>query len=220
MPYTLAKHLQSLLPALGVDVVFDVGANQGQFARRLREIGYKGWILSFEPNPALSEGLRSVAVTDPRWRVLDHALGDEDSMLTLHVTRSDDLASALPANPYAEETFGMNIAVMRDVEVSVLRLDGMYEALQQEHGFARPFLKMDTQGFDLHVLRGAEGVWPTLAGVLTEMSLKPIYDGMPDITESLDAVRQAGFEVTGIFPVAHDSTGALIEIDCVARRRG
>lgn len=216
---TLSTHLEALLPELGADAVFDVGANTGQFARSLRDTGYKGWILSFEPNPVLAEALNVTAASDPRWLVFPYALSAEDGTLTLHVTQRDDLASALPINAYGKAAFGEGMTIVRDVEVPMRRLDTIYEDLRQAYGFARPFLKMDTQGFDLHVLRGAEGVWTSIVGLLTEMSLKPLYEGMPDATESLDAVRDAGFDVSGVYAVSSDPSGALIELDCVARRR-
>lgn len=198
--------------------MFDVGANRGQFAQRLRQIGYRGWIVSFEPNRDLLPLLERLSARDPRWRILPLALGDSEGTQTLHVSGSDDLASVLTINDYARQSLGTVANVVRDTDVDVQRLDTVYPALRQELGFARPFLKIDTQGYDLNVFRGAEGCWPDLAGLITEMSLQPLYDGMPDLTESLRAIRAAGFDVTGLFRVVSDSSMRLIEVDCVARR--
>ena len=46
-----------------------MGANRGQYARRLRRTGFKGHIASFEPVPAVFEELRATAAEDPRWLV-------------------------------------------------------------------------------------------------------------------------------------------------------
>ena len=220
-PHSFEKHLQSLLRRLDVDCVFDIGANRGQFASTLRRIGFNGWILSFEPIPPLVDTLRQRSASDVRWRVLPYAIGNHDGTLTLHVpSKHSPLASALKLNEFARTTFRVEGLTHADeIEVPVYRLDTICGDLMKEHGIRRPFLKLDTQGFDLQALEGARGVLPLLVGLQTEVSLQPLYEGMPDITESLDTIRSMGFDVTGIFPVVYDPRGALIEMDCLAQRR-
>src|SRR5581483_618078 len=53
--------LRSLLARHRIDLVFDVGANRGQFAQALRRLGYRGEIVSFEPLAAHGEALRAAA---------------------------------------------------------------------------------------------------------------------------------------------------------------
>lgn len=217
-PNSVKRHLRELFPDLGVDCVFDVGANKGQFAEMLREIGFDGHIVSFEPNQELYQRLVAASAGDARWSVRSDALGDVEDTAVLHVSEADDLASVLTISDYAKASFGAAADVVRSESVSVRRLDGLYEGLRQEIGFSHPFLKMDTQGYDLQVLRGAEGCRAGLAGLMTEMSLQPLYVGMPSMAESLAAVREAGFDVTGLYPVVSDGSRRLIEVDCVARR--
>ena len=215
----LHGHLRDLLADLRVDCVIDVGANEGQFARSLRDHGFRGYILSFEPVPAMAPRLASELGRDPLWRHLPLALGDQDGRLTLHVPRRSLFASALPASEYGRTAFqDRPFDTLVEEVVPVRRLDSLFAQLRDELGFERPFLKLDTQGYDLHVLRGAQGSLESICGLLTEMSLRPLYEGMPDIADSLEAVRTAGFEITGLFPVVRDASGALIEVDCVARR--
>ena len=216
---SIQRHLGELLSVLGTDCVFDVGANRGQFAQSLREIGYAGHIVSFEPNPALIPALNAASARDPRWTIQAVALGDADETQTLHVPAGDDLASVLDLNDYARASFGTAAEHVHAETVPVRRLDALYGGLRREIGFARPFLKMDTQGYDLHVFRGAEGCWADLTGLITEVSLQPLYDGMPTMDESLAAIREAGFVVTGFFPLVQDGASrVLMEMDCVARR--
>ncbi|CCI32212.1 hypothetical protein [Microcystis sp. T1-4] len=47
--------MQRLLAYHNIDLVFDVGANIGQYTKLLRELGYSGRIVSFEPLPTESE---------------------------------------------------------------------------------------------------------------------------------------------------------------------
>ena len=69
------QFLRRLLKGLKVDCVFDVGANEGQYASELRLIGYRGTIVSFEPSPRSFERLSEVSEKDPDWHVFDFALG-------------------------------------------------------------------------------------------------------------------------------------------------
>ena len=83
----------------------------------------------------------------------------------------------------------------------------------------RVFLKLDTQGFDLEVLKGAESVLNKVVGLQAEASFKPIYEGMPDHITALTEFRRLGFEVTGFYLVSRDpGSYAIIEYDCVLAR--
>lgn len=48
-----------LLQKLGVTVVFDVGANSGQYTQLIRDFGYKQQIISFDPVPDAYQLLNS-----------------------------------------------------------------------------------------------------------------------------------------------------------------
>ncbi len=89
-------------------------------------------------------------------------------------------------------------------------------------GLAPPepvFLKTDTQGFDLEVIRGAGDRLADLAGVQAELALTPAYEEAPGYLEVLDYMEQQGFEVTGFFPVLRDLERlTLLELDCIWRR--
>src|SRR4051812_11612391 len=68
-------YTQRLLNLLEIDCVFDVGANRGQYGRWLRSLGFKGLIISFEPNPAAFAELKQQASSS--WICLPYALGTE-----------------------------------------------------------------------------------------------------------------------------------------------
>ncbi len=57
----------ALLSNHGINVIFDVGANIGQYAMRTRALGYKGKIVSFEPVSSVFSKLSKNAKNDPLW---------------------------------------------------------------------------------------------------------------------------------------------------------
>lgn len=217
-PNTVNKYLSNLFDKFSVDCVFDVGANEGQYAYFLRDLGYSGTIVSFEPVGTCIRTLEAGSQADPDWHVVPGALGNTTGVLMLNVSEGTDLTSALSASAYGRATFPKIAATQ--VEVSVQRLDALYDGLQKKYGFRQPFLKMDTQGYDLLVLEGASGCVANLVGLQSEVSLKALYDKMPSAGESLDAIREAGFDPVSITPVGWDARGVLIEVDVVAQRRG
>src|SRR5450759_1550280 len=61
--------VQGLLARHAIDLLVDVGANQGQYAQEFRAYGFTGFMCSFEPMEAAFELLHRAATNDPRWTV-------------------------------------------------------------------------------------------------------------------------------------------------------
>jgi FkbM family methyltransferase len=215
-----AIHLRQLFDLLSIDCVFDVGANVGQYRDFLREqVLYEGPIVSFEPIIRNAEILRERSRSDPDWFIEACALGPEPGTRALHVMKSDQFSSFLePENSLVPEFAELNVP--SHVESAEMRtLDDMHDRLQGRLGFRRPYLKLDTQGFDLQVLRGGEHALRGIRALQTEASLRQIYKDMPHYTETLDFLTARGFDVTGIYPVSRDPLLRLIEFDCVMINR-
>jgi hypothetical protein len=79
----------------------------------------------------------------------------------------------------------------------------------------RLFLKMDTQGYDLEVFKGARSILPHVSCMLSELSLIHIYEGMPSFVESLTVFQGSGFHVSGLYPITRNQDSTLNEVDCV-----
>ena len=208
------QHITWLLRELEINVVLDVGANVGQYGRRLRRNGYKGRIVSFEPLPHLVTELRKSAKADPDWRVFDTALGDEDGTAEIN-TVPGAMSSMLTASE-----FGRNWSDrLRETHTETIQVRRLQDVLDESiDGIANPriYLKLDTQGFDLQAFRGAGERIKEIYGLQSEVSFVPIYDGMPRITEQLATYEGAGFETTGLFQVSrHRPTMRVIEFDLV-----
>ena len=91
---SLQWQLMRLFQQLDINCVLDVGANHGQYACLLREWGYRGDIVSFEPVPEVFESLQRTMAGDARWRGHPWALGEANDELEIHVARGDARASS------------------------------------------------------------------------------------------------------------------------------
>ncbi len=215
-----ALHLRQLLTFLDIDCVLDVGANAGQYHDFLRDkVLYGGTIVSFEPVSHHVRELKERARADRGWHVEGYALGAKQGSLPINVMVSDQFSSFLePDDSRVADYKGLN--ERHHVEtVEVQMLDAILPELARRLGFKRPYLKLDTQGFDIEVLRGAKRSLPMMRALQTEASVLGVYKGMPSYTETIRYLGERGFEVTGFYPVSRDASMRLIEFDCVMINR-
>jgi FkbM family methyltransferase len=217
MGWAEADYVQRLLRKLDVDCVFDVGGNRGQFGRWLRATGFEGTILSFEPNPAPFADLEKATAADGNWRCFPYALGERDDKLKFNVMALDVFSSFLEPE-HESSAFPNENSVIRTIEVPVHTLAAVYGEMKLATRFERPFLKMDTQGYDLRVLAGAKSCINEFCGMLTEVSFRRLYEDAPSFEQSLAAIRAAGFELAGLFAVHPDKTLNLPEMNAYCVR--
>ena len=215
-----ALHLRALLNFLKIDCVLDVGANVGQYRDFLRDkVLYDGPIVSFEPVSRHVDFLRERARADGGWHIEGYALGAKDGNLPINVMVSDQFSSFLqPDNSRVRAYDGLNVPCHVE-NVLVRTLDVVMPVLQEKLGFQRPYLKLDTQGFDIEVLQGARDCLADVRALQTEASVIGIYKGMPGYMDTIRYLDERGFDITGFYPVSRDSSLRLVEFDCVMINR-
>jgi FkbM family methyltransferase len=204
----------ALLEHHRIDTVIDVGANDGGYGRLLRRGGYKGRIISFEPLEAEHRALSAAAEDDALWSVAPRmALGRENTELDIHVAGNSASSSILPMNRTHEaaEPTSRYVGVQR---VAVRRLDEV--DLPDVTPQARCLLKIDTQGYEMAVLEGAERLLQRLAGVQLELSLTPLYDGQALYLDLIRWLQERGFELWNVIPGFVDPVSArMLQFDGV-----
>jgi FkbM family methyltransferase len=199
-----------------VDCVFDVGANEGQYASMLRKkIGYKGDIISFEPIPAAIEILKKKSQRDRRWHVEGLALDRIARKATFNVMEGHQFSSLHTPSHEGVDLFKERNKVTETISVETATIQFMVEKYKTLLGFKRPFLKMDTQGHDWEIAQGAAETLKLFVGLQSELSLKTIYDGTPDYKTVIDYYVSQGFELSAFVPNNEGFFPKLIEIDCI-----
>jgi len=207
-------HLTRLIERLDVDLLIDVGANQGQYATRFRQLGYDGDIVSFEPLDAAFSTLTRSAQHDARWQVRQLAIGSENGTATLHVSENSVSSSLLDvgevhlaAAPSSNQT--------RDEEVTVTTLDDALAGTP----FKSAWLKIDTQGYESEVLAGATESLTRVSVLQCELSLVELYVGQPHYLDVLQRIESLGFRTVRVTPgFADPDTGDLLQFDVTAAR--
>ncbi len=219
-----STHLRELFDMLGIDCVLDVGANIGQFHEFLRlHVGYSGRVVSFEPVREMFDGLHEAARAEPAWSVHQLALGDQDGSAEIRVMAERTLSSLLPPNEEKLRAMGYEkylreTAIARTERIAIRRLDAIFGEVVPAHA-SRVFMKTDTQGYDMSVVRGARGCLDRLAALQVELPVREVYRGAPDYLRSLAELSSMGYELTGLFPVQRDATLRVVNLDAVLVRR-
>jgi len=203
-----------VLERLAIDLVLDVGANAGQYASELRQHGYGGRIVSFEPGSNAFDQLRAASAVDDRWSARQLALGSSVGSATLNIAANDGKSSSfLPQRGYSFGTLEtMRYVDLEQVEISTL--DALAAELLDDK--ERPLLKIDVQGFEMEVLQGAASVLPRILAIETELALLPVYERHSDWRLVCDSLAELGFVLYAIDPGYSDwESGRLIEMDAL-----
>ena len=226
MPFRLFKKkiskttpgkLAQVLAAAEIDLVLDVGANIGQTGKSLRDAGYRGRIVSFEPVPAAHAALTQAAAQDPRWRIAPPmAIGAQDGEIELNVSEASDMSSALEASDSLMKALPKT-SVREKVTVASRRLDSVLPDFLE--GAKNVFLKIDTQGFERSVLNGAPETLKMVRGVQMELSLFPLYKGEETYLPFLQELHDLGMEPHMIVETNFSKTlHRQLQIDAVFMR--
>jgi FkbM family methyltransferase len=200
----------ALIRDAGIRAVIDVGANVGQYASELRGNGFSGPIVSFEPSGSIYEALAQAAAGDPQWQTHRLALGDTPGTATLNVaanTASSSLRAMLPAH----EEVGPSARMVSTEEVQVARLDDVGGIAELP---GPTLLKLDVQGFEDAVLRGASETLRSAGLLEIETSVRRLYDDQPLLTDMLINLREGGFDLIALEPGFYDPRdGTTLQFD-------
>lgn len=200
-------------------VVFDVGANHGDFARAASACLPQARVILVEPLPKMQAWLEeTIRSRQPNWQLLRCALGNERAQLPLFVDEKDDnigsLAGFSPeylkANPSAH--------ISEQVLCEVRTLDDVATEMGVNH---IDLLKIDVEGFEFEVMRGAGRMLGRTTAVVVEVSLVRRPDASMALVEMLDLLTKHEFQIVNVIPSLPDPAAPWRprEFNVMARRR-
>ncbi len=189
----LYEDIKQWLPKWTPQVVFDVGANEGQITVRLHDWYPQATIYSFEPNPKTFQVLINRTRELRNVQCFAYALGDASGDGTI----SDDSAS---------DRCRVSIASVDsngDTRVTIQTISQFCDELSID-GIG--FVKVDTEGSDLRVLRGAEGMLREQAIDLiqVEVGMNPENHWHVPFWAMKDYLEEFGYRLFGIYGQYHE----------------
>ncbi|MCK1341632.1 FkbM family methyltransferase [Bradyrhizobium sp. 38] len=205
-----ASGLRHLKP----DLVLDVGANRGQFALLARHLWPRARIASFEPLPGAGAICRSVMAGDEAFTLFEVAVASTTGTSGMNVTSEDDSSSLLPLGQEHQRLYGSKVSARIEV-----RTGRIVEFIAPSSCPKSCLMKIDTQGFELEVLKGSEELLPSISHIYAELSFVELYAGQPLASEVISYLHTKGYGLTGVFNVAVEGVGRPVQADMLFVRR-
>lgn len=217
-PSPVMRALGTILKTHDINLVLDVGANDGWYSKHLRSIGYQNRIISFEP---LKEPFDQVSAYAKKFgsnhMVMNCALGETDGFSIINVSQNSVSSSILKATA----TLNKAVSETRYVdsrEIKISKLDTIFSSLSNPT-HDNIFLKMDVQGYEMNVLRGAVESLQYIQGIQLETAFLELYEDEKLFKDMVPYIESLGFELYLIVPGFLDQTsGRMLEADCVFMR--
>jgi len=132
-------------------IVFDVGANRGDYTKLILEKIPDAQIFSFEPHPITYKILSQNLIKLKKVRLFNCALSSEKGCLELYDYKSQDGSSHASLNAEVFTVAHNSETVSHKVEVSTVDL------ICEKNNIEKiDFLKIDVEGYELDVLKGSK----------------------------------------------------------------
>ncbi len=207
--------LVSQIEKSNVDLVLDVGANSGQFAKDLMLSGYSERIHSFEPVQSQYEFLRKSAIKNEKWKTHNIAFGDRISEDEIFVSSNSGLSSSfLRLNANHINNFP-SIKITKTEKVKILTIHDYINRVGIDP--KRTLLKLDVQGFESKVLAGCHDQLEHFALCFLEVSLIPLYDEEATFLEILNYLIKNGHRLIDVRHGVRAKSGELLQLDILTR---
>ncbi len=197
------------------DTVIDVGANIGQFAVTAHCANPKARVFCFEPLAGCAERLQGLAQDYPRLAIYHHSLGAQAAQFEINVASNLGSSSILDFTDLQLETYpGVTVVGKETIRGEALDTIATPEMTQ-----GRTLLKMDVQGFELEVLKGAAASLEKIEAIYLEASFVPLYADQPLATELIVWLNQHGFGLAAIYNVDSGAGTTPSQADCLFLRK-
>ena len=197
------------LRGLDLRTVLDVGANVGQFSLLVSSMFPEARIEAFEPLAGPAATFRRVFNGDSRVRLHQVAIGSDSRDAVMNVSRRNDSSSLLRITDRQTSIFPGTQGVGTE-RVAVVSLDSEIDVSLIT---APSLLKLDVQGFELEVLKGAKQVLSRCDYVYVEVSFIELYEGQALAPEVMTFLSEEGFSLSGVYNVERDSEGESVQCD-------
>jgi len=175
-------------------VIVDVGASGGIHPRWSKTTEFYKGIL-FEPDPREFDALKTNS--DKNLIVINSALSDSNKEIEFHLCKKQEVSSVYPPNfnflnKFADsERFNVK-------KIIHLNADTLDNQLKREDIDEVDFIKIDTQGYELSILKGCSSCLENVVGLEIEVEFEPVYIGQPLFSEVDQYVRENGFTLVDL----------------------
>ena len=193
-----------------INTVIDIGASDGGYAMKVRNLFPHAKIFSFEPIPESYKKLNDKFKSDENFKAFNIAVGNTTGKSEFYQNNYVGSSSFLEmstlhidAYPYTKDC--------SKIEVNVDKLDNIIKANEL---VPNVILKIDVQGYEKYVLEGAEDLLKNIKIIFTEVSFNSLYKSQWLFNEIIDFLKERGFIIGGIENISQSlQDGTFLQAD-------
>ena len=196
-----------------IDCFWDVGANIGQTGLSIREHGYKGNILSFEPQKEAYNKLLKNSHNDPKWKIYEKCGLGKNGFKKINISKNSVSSSFLEMENLHLDTNPHSKFIKKE-DVKIISLNEVF--IKEKKSFKNNFLKIDAQGYEKEVLESGENILDNFTGISCEISVQPLYKGEAKFLDIINYLIAKGFEIYSIHNSYYEiNYGQTFSVDIV-----
>lgn len=177
---------------LKIDVLFDVGAKIGQYAYGIRNTGFQGEIVSFEPQITAFNKMEYLSKNDKMWKIRNYGLGSENKILEINLS-SNSVSSSILENVDILTEICPETEYIEKEKIEIKRLDSIIDEFCDNK--TNVFVKIDTQGYEFEMIEGCKGCLDRIIGFQLELFFMELYKGVKTFLEKFLYMKNLGYEL-------------------------
>lgn len=180
------------IKALNINTVIDVGAHQGEFSSQIYKVIPHAKFYCFEPVRNNFIELKS-NLNLPNFIFFNLAIGDNSEKTEIYSHKFSPSSSILKMSQLHKETFPFSVDDRLEA-IEIKTLDEVFQSLGLEDNI---FLKVDVQGYEDRVLRGAKNLLQRVKVIIIETSFHELYEKQALFSDIYDFLTKQGFVYSG-----------------------
>lgn len=172
----------------------DVGANEGSFLSAALSLVDPANIYVFEPQSQCVDKLRAMLKDNQAVQIIQAAVGSKTGEIELTCTKDDKFSSVLePLALVQSEYSAHSMEIIERITIPLKTLDEELRGVD-----CIGLLKVDTQGYEIEVLKGGRDVLGRTVAVLLEVNYVPHYEGAATFDQVSNYLHARGFALAGV----------------------
>jgi FkbM family methyltransferase len=187
------KHLKETIKKnnINIDLILDIGANTGQYAKKMIANGFEIPIISFEPLSNVYATLKKNSSRFPNWTVFDQcAIGDFDGEININISQNIHSSSILSVTKTHMDAAPSSKFSSKET-VLIKKLDSVSDIINENN----ILLKIDTQGYEEKVLKGAKDIILKKTKIIQlELSLISLYEESLTFCDMVSMLKDLNFK--------------------------
>ena len=209
------NRLSKIIDVNNINIVFDIGANKGQFGLELIQNNFQGKIISFEPTVDAHFKLVKLSRSYPNWTVHERiALAEKNGVGKINVAGNSAMSSSFLDMKSTHKESAPESLYLSSEDVKLITLDSIFNNYVIDND--EVLIKIDVQGYEEQVLIGAIDSIKKVRAVKLECSLVSLYEGDKTYEFYFDWLKKLGFTLFDLEAGhAHPVTGRLLQFDAV-----